>query len=67
MIYSNLAGVNKHTYAMTITIKSNQFHGSLRNVNCPTQNPLAVIFISASKVYIPVKTYLLKQEHQLLP
>lgn len=41
-------------------MKSNQFHGSLRNVNCPTQKPLATIFISASKVYIPVNAYLLK-------
>lgn len=41
-----------------MTIKSSQFHGSRRKVNSPTQKPLARIFISDSKVYIPVKVYL---------
>lgn len=47
-----------HTYAMTITQKSNQFHGSLRKVNRPTQKPLARILMRDSKVYIPVNVYL---------
>lgn len=38
------------TYAMEITLKSSQFHGSLKKVNGPTQNPLANIFIMDSKV-----------------
>ncbi|TNN29314.1 hypothetical protein EYF80_060537 [Liparis tanakae] len=35
---------------MRITLKSSQFHGSRRNVNLPTQKPLARIFMSDSKV-----------------
>lgn len=46
------------TYAKTMTIKSSQFQGSRRKVNSPTQKPLARIFTSDSKVYIPVKVYL---------
>lgn len=46
------------TYAMTMTQKSSQFHGSLRKVNLPTQKPRARILISDSNVYIPVKVYL---------
>jgi len=38
------------THAMTMTMKSNQFHGSLKNVNGTMQNPLANIFIADSKV-----------------
>lgn len=46
------------TYAKTMTTKSSQFQGSRRKVNSPTQKPLARIFTSDSKVYIPVKVYL---------
>lgn len=38
------------TYAITITLKSSQFHGSRRKVNSVMQNPLANIFINDSKV-----------------
>lgn len=38
------------TYAMTMTVKSSQFHGSLKKVNGNRQNPLANIFIADSKV-----------------
>lgn len=38
------------TYAMTMTVKSSQFHGSLKKVNGSIQNPLANIFIPDSKV-----------------
>ncbi len=41
-----------------MTIKSNQFHGSRRNVNFSKINPLATHFVNASSVYIIVKTYL---------
>lgn len=51
---------NESTYAKTMTIKSSQFQGSRRKVNSPTQKPLARIFMSDSKVYIPVKVYLKK-------
>lgn len=38
------------THAMTMTVKSSQFHGSLKKVNGTIQNPLANIFIIDSKV-----------------
>lgn len=38
------------THAMTMTLKSSQFQGSLKKVNGTTQNPLANIFIADSKV-----------------
>lgn len=38
------------TYAMMMTVKSSQFHGSLKKVNGTIQNPLANIFIADSKV-----------------
>lgn len=38
------------THAMTMTVKSSQFHGSLKKVNGIIQNPLANIFIPDSKV-----------------
>lgn len=41
-----------------MTVKSSQFHGSRRKVKSSKQKPLAIIFISDSKVYIPVKVYL---------
>lgn len=41
-----------------MTLKSSQFHGSRRKVKPSKQKPLARIFISDSKVYIPVKVYL---------
>lgn len=50
------------TYAITITMKSSQFIGSLRKVNFPIQKPLDNIFNTASNVYIAVKTYLLKSQ-----
>lgn len=37
-------------YTMTMTLKSSQFHGSLKKVNGTMQNPLAKIFIADSKV-----------------
>lgn len=43
---------------MLITMKSSQFHGSRRNVKDPIQKPRDTTLIVASKVYIPVKTYL---------
>lgn len=46
------------TYANVMTVKSSQFHGSRRKVKSSKQKPLAIIFISDSKVYIPVKVYL---------
>lgn len=48
----------KGTYANVMTVKSSQFHGSRRKVKSSKQKPLAIIFISDSKVYIPVKVYL---------
>lgn len=38
------------THAMTMTLKSSQFQGSRRKVKGPTQNPLASILMSDSKV-----------------
>ena len=38
------------TYAITMTLKSSQFHGSLKKVKGTTQNPLANIFIADSNV-----------------
>lgn len=38
------------TYAKTITVKSSQFHGSLRYVNGSNMKPLAVIFRQDSNV-----------------
>ena len=38
------------TYAMTITLKSSQFHGSRRKVNACRQNPRARILTRDSKV-----------------
>lgn len=38
------------TYAMTMTLKSSQFQGSLKKVNGTTQNPRANIFMADSKV-----------------
>lgn len=38
------------TYAMRMTLKSSQFHGSRRKVNFPTQKPLARIFMRDSNV-----------------
>ena len=59
LTYSKTNGdLSMHTYAMTITQKSNQFHGSLRKVNRPTQKPLARILMRDSKVYIPVNVHL---------
>jgi len=46
------------TYAKVMTVKSSQFHGSRRKVKSSKQKPLAIIFISDSNVYIPVKVYL---------
>lgn len=40
----------KRTYAITMTQKSSQFQGSLRNVNFPMQNPRAKILTRDSKV-----------------
>lgn len=40
----------KDTYAIEMTMKSNQFHGSLRNVNPSIQNPRAVILTRDSNV-----------------
>ena len=39
-----------YTYAMLITMKSSQFHGSRRNVKDPTQKPLDNTLTVASKV-----------------
>lgn len=41
---------NVVTYAMTMTVKSSQFHGSLKKENGTKQNPLANIFITDSNV-----------------
>lgn len=38
------------THAMTMTLKSSQFQGSLRKVKGPTQKPLARIFMRDSNV-----------------
>lgn len=38
------------TYAIEMTMKSSQFHGSLRNVNPSIQNPRATIFTRDSNV-----------------
>lgn len=38
------------TYAMTMTLKSSQFQGSLRKVNFPMQNPRAKILTRDSNV-----------------
>lgn len=38
------------TYAMTITLKSSQFHGSRRKVNACRQKPRARILTRDSKV-----------------
>lgn len=38
------------THAILMTMKSSQFQGSLRKVNCPTQKPLDRIFMVASNV-----------------
>lgn len=38
------------THAIIITVKSSQFHGSLKNVNGTVQKPLANIFIADSNV-----------------
>lgn len=64
----------ENTYAKTMTTKSSQFHGSRRKVNSPIQKPLARIFTSDSKVYIPVKVYLdtrihcdIKCENNMVP
>lgn len=62
-IFMSLEFQKINTYAKTMTMKSSQFHGSRRKVNSPTQNPLARIFTSDSKVYIPVKVYLGKRVH----
>lgn len=43
-------GMRKKTHAMTMTLKSSQFHGSLRKVKGPTQKPLARIFMRDSNV-----------------
>lgn len=40
----------RNTYAIEMTMKSSQFHGSLRNVKLSVQNPRAVILTSDSKV-----------------
>ncbi len=39
-----------NTYASVITIKSNQFHGSRKNVCFSRKNPRATHFVNASNV-----------------
>lgn len=54
------------TYANVMTVKSSQFHGSRRKVKSSKQKPLAIIFISDSKVYIPVKVYLRTSKSRII-
>lgn len=49
-----------------MTVKSSQFHGSRRKVKSSKQKPLAIIFMSDSNVYIPVKVYLERRIKKLL-
>lgn len=55
------SAINIVRYAKAMTMKSNQFQGSLRYVNGVLMNPLAQTFKQDSNVYIVVKMILVKE------